>query len=984
MIYDRDTYDNITPPYLVLCKGSQDRLGIIRCTEEHSTIKFNAYNELSFTTYMLIDGEKNPVYDDIAEMKYVEIPFYGRYVISNVNIVSEATDLEHKEVTALSEEVLLAQKYLELFTINMGTTESIDGVQFYNQADPEKSLLHLVLEKCPDWEIGHIDQSLVTMQRCFEVDRQDVYTFLTADVAESFGCIFQFNTVNHTINVYPEDQLGEDTDVFISYDNLAVSTNISSSIDDIKTCLTITGADDLSVREVNMGYDRIYSLDYFHTTDYMSQGLYDAYTAWKKKWDDNVKPYENLVTQYQEYYVKINEITSERMPDDPESTDWTKYGLNPLKEKLAVYQGQQAVMIKAGYGKEDSEFYESMYLPCYNTINAIEAQIEVVQKEIDALTAEQEKIGEQMSAIIEDIDMQKNFTDEQLKELTKFIREEELSSDNYVVTDTMTDSERMDMLREMLKYGQQELAKVSQPSLQFTLTMANIYANEYFNDVSDKFDLGNYIHVGLRDDYIIKARILTIDINLLDPSDFSATFSNIARIKGTQLFTEISEALKLAQSAATSVSFNSSSWNKANKEATSIGQMISDGLLAAGETIHTASSDIEVDDRGMFITNKEDTKYAGDGIFLGGGQILFTDDGFRTIRTALGRVQYTKKGVTYNDFGLLADFVLAGYIGGSYIEGNEFDNGNGTFHVDANGNLTATSATVKGKIQAESGYIGGSNGWTIVQGAIYSGSKSSVDSTADGTYLGAGTGINIGNSSKYLKYKSGTLTVKGTVEADSGHIGGTNGWTIATGKIYSGSKSSVDNTSSGTYLGTDGINIGSSSKYMKYKNGQLTIRGSIDGSTITGGSIEGAHITGGNGMFEVDDDSVYIGGFEARYDWGRDIFQSSDEQCGMSADPGVSGNLWFWAGYRSSNNFDFAVNTNGQVECKDLIFRRNGPDGGDTMELASTIRNILNRLSDLEDSGCGGDSCDSCSDCPDYCDSCSGDCGSESEGPGCI
>lgn len=975
MIYDKDYFDNITPPFLVLCKGSQDRIGVIRCTAEHASIKFNAYNEISFTTYMMYDGEPNPLYDSVVEMMYVEIPNFGRYIITEVSIVSEATDLEHKECTALSEEVLLAQKYLERFTINMGTTGSIDGVQFYNQTNPEKSLLHLALEKCPDWEIGHIDQSLMTMERCFDVDRQDVYTFLKSDVAESFGCIFLFNTVNHTINVYPEDQYGEDTNVVISYDNLATSTTISSSADEIKTCLTVTGADDLSIREVNMGYDRLYNLDYFHTTEYMSQGLYDAYAAWKKKWNDNVDGYEKLVTQYQKYYDQIHEITSERMPDDPESTDWTKYGLNPLQEKLDTYEGQQAVMIKAGYGDEDSQFYESMYLPCYNAIEAIKKQIAVVQKELDSVESEQAKVGEQMSAIIDSIDMQKNFTAAQLQELTKFIREEELSSENYVATDTMTDSERMDMLKDMLEYGQKELARVSQPSLQFSLSMANIFANEYFNNVSDKYEVGNYIHVALRDDYIIKTRLLTMEVNLLDPSDFSCTFSNVARIKGSKLFSTISDALNMAESASTSVSFNASYWNQANKEATNIGNMISDGLLAAGETLHTASSDVEIDDRGIFVRNTEDTKYAGDGIFIGGGQILFTDDSFRSIRTALGRVQYTKKGVTYNDFGLLADFVLAGYIGGSYIEGNEFDNGNGTFHVDTNGNLTATSATVKGKIQADSGYIGGANGWKIISGAIYSGSKSTVDSTADGTFLGAGTGINIGNSSKYLKYKNGTLTVKGTVEADSGHIGGTNGWTIATGKIYSGNKSSVMSTADGAYLGTDGISIGTQSKYMRYSNGNLTIRGSIDGSTITGGSIEGAHITGGGGMFEVDDDGVYIGSFEARYGWGRDIFQSSDERCGMSSDPGSEEKFWFWAGYNSSRDFDFAVNGGGQCWARDFCIV------GTDIQLKAEIDRIWDAIDNM---GCSGDDCDSCPDTCDSCDTCSGDCGRESEGPGCI
>ena len=111
-----------------------------------------------------------------------------------------------------------------------------------------------------------------------------------------------------------------------------------------------------------------------------------------------------------------------------------------------------------------------------------------------------------MNAIISSVSMQNNFTSEQLKELSKFIREDELSSDNFVVQDTMTDSERMDMLHEMLDYGQKELAKVAQPTLTFSMDMANIYAIPEFNILSDTFEVGNYFSVAIRDDIWLRQK----------------------------------------------------------------------------------------------------------------------------------------------------------------------------------------------------------------------------------------------------------------------------------------------------------------------------------------------------------------------------------------------------------------------------------------------------------------------------------------------
>lgn len=801
----RNHYDDMLVPSFVLCKANGDRLGTIKCTSKKSKIKFNDYNELSFTTYLYNDGVKSDLYDKIAELQYIEVTGVGRYIIGSIQIQSECTEYEYKECIALSEEIILAQKYLEEFVINMGTTESIDNVSLYNLSDPTKSLLHLILEKYPDWKIGHVDNELYTVQRCFEITRQDVYSFLMSDVSQAFQCIFIFDTLNHRINVYKESNVGENTNIFISYDNLLKNTNISSSIDDIKTCLTVLGADDLNLREVNMGYDRIYNIDYFHNLKYMSKDLYDAYEKWKEKWNSNVDVYEGLIVQYQSFYNKIHFIESEKMPSVANSTNWSEYGLNPLKEQLASYEQKQSVMIKAGQGAPGHKDYSTMYLPCYNAIQNIKSQIRQIELEITNLKNQQNLIGEQMEEIISSISMNNNFTKTQLDELSKFIREDELSSSNFVVTDIMTDSERMDMLHEMLKYGREELSKISQPTLQFSCDMINLFSIPEFDKVSDKFETGNYIHISMRDDYVVKARIIEIEINLYDENDFNATFGNIVKSEKNKLFEDVTEALKISSSVATSVSFNSSNWNKANKDTSTINKMLADGLLAAGQILKSVQSDILIDDRGMIISNKnkQDSLYAGDSIFVGGGQILFSDDNLKTIKTALGRIKYTKKGIEYDDFGLLAQFVIAGYIAGSIIEGTEFINGNGTFSVTPEGYLTS-----------KAGNIGG---WEITENAIYNNipfdNKKNSKSTGMGTY-GSNWAFWAGNGKYWVNQD-------GEIHAELGRIGG-----AEIGSTYlkaTNGKWQLDSSGYATLTGAkiNGVDIGSTFGGVTY-NGNGT------------------------------------------------------------------------------------------------------------------------------------------------------------------
>lgn len=762
--FNKDIFNNLVPPAYILTKANNDRLYTLNCTEKKYCFEFNAPDVIQFKTYMLIDNIKNQAYDSVVEGQFIEVEDIGRFIISNVNIESQSEEFECKNCEAISIETMLGQKYLELFTINMGTVESIDGVKFYNLADPDKSLLHLVLEKFPDWIIGHVDTSLMTVERCFEITRQDVYSFLTQDVATAFQCIFLFDTIHQRINIYEEDAVGDNTDIFVTYDNLLKNTNISSSIDDIKTCLTVKGADELNLREVNMGYDKIYNLNYFHSPELMSVGLYEAYSKWMKKWNDNITDYSSLLSQYQNFYNQINDLTNKKMPSDPENTNWSEYGLNPLKEKLAANEQKQSVMIKAGQGNTEHRDYNSLYLPVFNTINALKAQISVVESQISELKFQQDSIGKQMDAIINSIDMRNNFTPDQLQELTRFIREDELSSSNFVVTDIMTDSERMDMLKEMLKFGQKELRKVSQPQLQFTAEMLNLFEIKEFDNCCVDFEPGNYINIIIRDDYIVKARLLTIDMDFYNPDNFSVTFGNINKVTGKNIYTDVTKAIDTATSVATTVSFNSSNWNKANKDANDINNALSSGLLAAGESLKTSKSDVTIDDRGIVISNTPESKYPDDRIFIGNSQILFSDDDFKTIKTALGRVQYTKKGITYNDFGLLAQLVLAGYIGGSIIEGNEIiagtitgthiNNGNNTFVVDENGYLISSSGNIAG--------------WEITKNAIFNNipftNKKNSKSTGMGTY-GGNWAFWAGNG-KFSVDQDGNLI------AETGEIGG--------------------------------------------------------------------------------------------------------------------------------------------------------------------------------------------------------------------
>lgn len=189
--------------------------------------------------------------------------------------------------------------------------KNFPNVQFYNENRQGLSLLHLVFENIPDWNIGNVDQSLWRRERKFSETRISVYDFLNNNVAETFGCTFVWDSLTGLVHCYEEvedDDIENEastrwkTDVYISKDNLASECKVSYSSDNIKTKLVVTGSDDLDIREVNLGRNEIMDLSFYHTEDWMEQDLFEKY-------DDYLKEIKEAQTG-----LDSNSLPSDRYP----------------------------------------------------------------------------------------------------------------------------------------------------------------------------------------------------------------------------------------------------------------------------------------------------------------------------------------------------------------------------------------------------------------------------------------------------------------------------------------------------------------------------------------------------------------------------------------------------------------------------------------------------------------------------------------------
>lgn len=741
--------DSYRAPSVYLCQTNKERIGELTVYNFKGTFKWNAYSEISFDIdrdccdINMGDIIVNPYYDFVEALRLIEVEGFGFFQLQDPEINSDGIK-ETKSINAKSSEYDLSQRYLENFIINKGIAGSIDKVQLYNQNDTEHSLLHLIIaEKAPDWKIGHVDADLAMQRRFFEIDRMSVYDFLMNNLCETFKCVIEFNTYDNEINVYKEETAGIDTDVLITFENLSNKINIKYSADDIKTVLTVKGADDINIREVNYGLPYITDLSYYHTVDWMGQDLYDAYSKYLNIVSSNKQLYLAAKEEARLYSASISDfknrvdenLTEAKIDDfydfvlklyDPNggfdiekmnvldidfayinrtvwskfrsimessaytidqkevailevlSVIWDAYGLNTLKIYEAAYKEAQTAEAGQGMSNPDDEYYYQ-YHTTFTMLNSVQNDIAERNASINSAQKKLDAVNKRMSEIASVVSLQNNLTQKQLIRLAPFLREDEYTDDNFVITEVDTEEDRLETLEALLDAGYDELNKLSEPKLSFTTNIANVFALDEFTPIINQFQLGNMIKVELRPDYVKKSRLMEVEISFNDLSDFGVTFGDLLSVRDEADIH--ADLLSQAINAGKSVANNSSKWQKASNDANAIQEAINKGLLDAATEIKSIDGiqQASIDKWGIHLKKvNENGEIDPEQGWIVSNKFLYTDDNWKTTKSVFGKYTYKDQ----ERWGIISDALVGGYIEGTEIEGGSIkigDRGDGTY-----------------------------------------------------------------------------------------------------------------------------------------------------------------------------------------------------------------------------------------------------------------------------------------------------------------
>lgn len=795
-----DFLNNLEKPIIYIAKKDKTFLGAVSIYDDLSlTFNLNAYQTTSFKIYRDINGKKYEHYDDFQEDRLIMIQGISWYKI-HVETNIENTGIS-KSITANSLECTLCNKRLIDFECNTGEILYDDYVKtiFYDPTNPKGSLLHRVLNVAPSWSVGHVDATLANKQRSFDEDDIDIYSFLTGDVSEAFNCLFVFDTFNMTINAYDLDDYGEDTNIYISMDNLAQSMTESIDENSIITCYRVNGGDGIYINEVNPNStNKIYNFEYYLPE--MEESIQNKVKLYNEKYQSLKPQYEEIMKRLGDQIGVIQELET-RLPDSLDSKDWTKYGLDFLDSKVKSFKNIDEVYCAQGMNKPDS-FNYNLYQQNLEDLNNVTAEYNKRKSEVDSATEVYNSIIAERNAVQSQLDMDKWFTKDEWKTLDSYVVEETYSNDNYITTDNTTDTERFDIERQLFDVAWKDLSKKCRPQYQYSSTLSNVLTIPQFKGFLKYFQLGNFIRMATDYDTVIKLRLISFTVDYNDTSKIDVTFSDAIRVH--DIYEDASSIQAQANSAAMSFQFNKDQYDKSVNQSNFVEEMRKYGLDVAN--IPVKNQHQSWDETGMWFRqwNEQKNDFDPEQIKIINNQIVFSDDGFKSAKMAIGKIPIDKNGNTV--YAVNAEAILGKLFLGEYLT---LQNNSGTYKFDDDG-FIAKGGNNSVRIQPnQSGEL-----FSIYKGnnkQFYVDSDGNVHFTGDltgssGIFSGQleGGSINLGNGA-FMVDKNGNVfanngtfggncTFKGTldgadgsfsgkVNASSGAIGG---WNIGETSLYSG------------------------------------------------------------------------------------------------------------------------------------------------------------------------------------------------------
>ena len=615
-------------PTFVLCNPNKEQLYALGGISERAySAKFNAFSELSFRADEYVSGTYMEYYDYLTYRRLIYVDTIGYFMISEVSQMSDGI-VRYKEVTCQALEVELSSKRLVVY--QSGSTVMVSGspVPPPNPIKLNQLLEELEDKNIPDWTHATIPASISEKYRSFDIADKTVYDFLMTEVEDSYGCVFDFDTVNKIINTYDPNVAISETDIYISHNNVINELTVDEVVDELATCLNVYGGGGMDIRWVNpLGNNNIYDLSYFETTEWMTQSLIDSINIWESAIESASPIYSASAQVLIEWYDYISASTA---------IYTNKSGSRAVLEEL------RTIAMTTTYGDP---------LWWAGEVAKLTARIDILTIEINAIDAQitsgcnlVDYTLDSMHVLAETLSFRESFTETEIGKLQPFIIESSYVNANIILTDSMSASNVIIYSEQLYNSASAVLEKTSHPKYTFEVNSVNFMQIEAFQKFRDQLCLGCSITIAVSDSQDIEAILLGMDMNFDDPTDFALVFGNRLRMDDESL--KFTDLMGKAINAGNANKIYSQQWNNwSNNYKNNVTNFIASPIDASTNTVTNSGSNLEITLTGAGLKARqklsiaesyENTGYSGSQMYIAANCILITQDNWKTFSRLIG------------------------------------------------------------------------------------------------------------------------------------------------------------------------------------------------------------------------------------------------------------------------------------------------------------------------------------------------------------
>lgn len=347
------------------------------------------------------------------------------------------------------------------------------------------------------------------------------------------------------------------------------------------------------------------------------------------------------VNEDEEGYIKQRiEKALDQLEISDKHYDWTQYNLEMLSSFENAYQGVVDVLIELGISNKSHELYKTMYVPYFEKLGAIQAEMKVRESEIAKIDVQLDEIEALKKQINDGLNMEAYLGEDLWRTLCAYRREQTYSNTNYI-SSGLSNVEVINKAQEFTKVANKELIRASNPIYTLSGSLRNILAHQAFKPLWRKFKIGNWLRMDI-DNEIHKMRLISFELSFDNIMSLSVEFSDAVRTHdGTS---DLQSILNKAQSMATSYEYVAHQATNGESASSFLRNWFQNGLDATTIKLVNNQDNQSVVMDGHGILNRryddelgdyspEQTKILNSGMYI-------TSDNWRSTETAVGRYFY--------------------------------------------------------------------------------------------------------------------------------------------------------------------------------------------------------------------------------------------------------------------------------------------------------------------------------------------------------